>query len=94
MLPWLALMAMLVNVGSGLTGVFLLQRARRGLEDRKAFLLAEGRSPSSVEQDMYWDSITVDMLKKWRVVHLPITLAFGVLTIAHVASILAFWGWR
>jgi hypothetical protein len=94
LLPWLALMAMLVNVGSGLTGVFLLQRARRGLEDRKAFLLAKGRLPSSVEQDLYWDSITVDMLKRWRVVHLPITLAFGVLTIAHVASILAFWGWR
>ena len=94
LLPWLALTAMLVNVGSGLTGVFLFKRARRGLEERKAFLIEEGRSLASIEQDLFWDAIAVDMLKKWRVVHLPITLAFGLLTIAHVVSILMFWGWR
>jgi hypothetical protein len=94
LLPWLALVAMLVNVGSGLTGVFLFQRARRGLEVRRAFLLAEGRSLSSVEQELFWDSIAVEMLKKWRIVHLPITLAFGLLTSAHVVSVLMFWGWR
>jgi len=94
LLPWLALMAMLVNVSSGLTGVFLFQRARRGLEKTKALLIEEGRSPASIEQDLFWDSITVDALKKWRIVHLPITLAFGALTFAHVFSILIFWGWR
>ena len=94
LLPWLALITMLVNVGSGLTGVFLFQRARRGLEERKAFLIEESRSLASIEQDLFWDAIAVGMLKKWRIVHLPITLAFGILTIAHVVSILMFWGWR
>ncbi|MEJ2426983.1 MAG: hypothetical protein P8101_21560 [Candidatus Thiodiazotropha sp.] len=55
-LPWLALIAMLVNVASGMTGKYLLDRSRRQLA-------------------------------------LPITLAFAVLGVTHIFSILLFWQW-
>jgi hypothetical protein len=40
------------------------------------------------------DSLTFDAVRKWRVVHFPITLAFGVLALAHIVSSLLFWSWR
>jgi len=33
-------------------------------------------------------------MKQWRRVHLPITLAFAVLGITHILSILLFWQWK
>ena len=33
-------------------------------------------------------------MKQWRVVHFPITLAFGVLGLAHILSIFLFWQWQ
>jgi hypothetical protein len=38
--------------------------------------------------------MTFDVVKGWRVVHLPITLAFSVLALAHIIAICLFWGWR
>jgi hypothetical protein len=93
-LPWLALTAMLINVASGLTGAFLLRRARRRLEETRSFLLSQGHAEAQAEQELLWDVVTLDFLKKWRMVHLPITMAFGALALAHVVTILMFWGWR
>jgi len=33
-------------------------------------------------------------VKQWRVVHVPISLAFGVLALAHIVSVFIFWGWN
>ena len=33
-------------------------------------------------------------VKQWRAVHFPITLAFGVLTLAHLVAVFLFWGWK
>jgi uncharacterized MnhB-related membrane protein len=63
-LAWLALGAMLINVISGLTGQFLLDRSWRHL------------------------------VRQWRIVHLPITLAFATLATAHIVAELLFWSWR
>lgn len=41
-LGWLAVWAMLINVGSGLTGKFLLDRSRRRLEDARQRMRARG----------------------------------------------------
>jgi hypothetical protein len=41
-LGWLAVWAMLINVGSGLTGKFLLDRARRRLEEARQRMRARG----------------------------------------------------
>ena len=93
-LAWLAVWAMLVNVGSGLTGKYLLQRSRRRLEASRRQLRDAGLSDSAMEERLYWDSLTFDVIRQWRVVHVPITLAFAGLATAHILSIFLFWGWR
>ncbi len=92
-LGWLAVWAMLVNIASGLTGKFLLQRARRRLEETRLQMGALGLSGAQLEDKLYWDSLTFDAVKQWRTVHYPITLAFAVLALGHVVSIFLFWGW-
>lgn len=93
-LGWLAVWAMLVNIASGLTGKFLLQRARIRLEETRTRMRAQGLSGAELEDGLYWDSLTFDAVKQWRAVHYPITLAFAVLALGHVMSIFLFWGWR
>jgi hypothetical protein len=92
-LPWLALIAMLINVISGMTGKYLLDRSRRHMSEKKATYLQQGLSEQELEKKLFWDATTFDVMKKWRVVHLPITLAFAVLGIAHILSIFLFWQW-
>jgi len=93
-LGWLAVWAMLINVGSGLTGKFLLDRARRRMEVARQGMRDLGLSESELEDSLYWDSLTFDVVKQWRVVHFPITLAFGVLALAHIVAVFLFWGWK
>ncbi|MCE4540290.1 hypothetical protein LXT12_23860 [Pelomonas sp. P7] len=93
-LGWLAVWAMLLNVGSGLTGKFLLDRARRRLEEARLRMRARGLPEPALEDELYWDSLTFDAVKQWRVVHFPITLAFGVLASAHIVAVFLFWGWK
>jgi hypothetical protein len=93
-LAWLAVLAMLINVGSGLTGKFLLQRSLRRLEKTRQRMRQQGLSADDLEERMYWDSFTFDVVKQWRVVHYPITLAFAVLASAHILSVFLFWGWK
>jgi hypothetical protein len=93
-LGWLAVWAMLVNIASGLTGKFLLQRARIRLEATRQQMRAQGLSGADLEESLHWDSLTFDAVRQWRVVHYPITLAFAVLALGHVASIFLFWGWK
>jgi len=92
-LPWLALIAMLVNVISGMTGKYLLDRSRRFLADKKALYLQQGLSEEMIEKKLFWDATTYDLMKKWRIVHLPISLAFAVLGLSHIISIFLFWEW-
>ena len=92
-LGWLAVAAMLINVGSGLTGKFLLDRSRRRLEEARQRVRSRGLPEAELEDHLYWDSLTFDVVKQWRVVHFPITLAFAVLATAHIVAILLFWGW-
>jgi hypothetical protein len=93
-LAWLAVWAMLITVGSGLTGKYLLARSRRRMEASRQRFYDEGLSAGVVEERLYWDSLTFDVIKQWRVVHVPITLAFAVLATAHILSVFLFWGWR
>jgi hypothetical protein len=93
-LGWLAVWAMLVNVASGLTGKFLLERARRRLEAARAQLRAHGLTPQQLAERTYWDSLTFDAVTQWRSVHFPITLAFAVLAVGHIVAVMLFWSWR
>lgn len=93
-LAWLALLAMLVNVASGLTGKYLLARARTRLIDARARLAAQGLDAATIDQRLHRDSLTMDLVRKWRVVHVPITLAFAVLAAAHLVATALFWDWQ
>jgi hypothetical protein len=93
-LGWLAVGAMLINVGSGLTGGYLLDRSRRRLDAARAGLRERGLSEDELEDRLYWDSLTFDVVRQWRNVHLPITLAFAGLATAHILAVLLFWSWR
>jgi hypothetical protein len=93
-LAWLALLAMMINVCSGLTGKYLLQRAQRWMMQARTDLQGQGLPPEEISQRLYWDSLTFDLVKQWRKVHLPISLAFAVLATAHIISTFIFWGWK
>lgn len=93
-LAWAALAAMLVNIGSGYVGRVLLGRARKRVEARREAMLAGGASTEAAAQALFWDAAGVDLMRRWRAVHIPITTVFGVLALAHIAAILALWGWR
>ena len=93
-LAWLAVWAMLINIASGLTGKYLLARASKRMTATKSALRAEGLTHAEVQDQLHWDRLTLDIVKKWRVVHLPITLAFAVLALAHIISTFLFWGWK
>jgi UPF0716 family protein affecting phage T7 exclusion len=92
-LAWLAIGAMLLNVASGLTGKFLLRRAGARLAATTQRLRDQGLTAQALEDRLYWDSLTYDTVKQWRVLHYPITLAFAVLGTAHIISAVIFWGW-
>ena len=93
-LGWLAVSAMLIDVGSGLTGKFLLERSRRRLQQARSRMSEQGVSADELEERLYRDSLTFDVMKQWRAVHLPITLAFAVLAAAHIVAVFLFWGWK
>ncbi len=93
-LGWLAVWAMLVNVVSGLTGKFLLERSRKRMALTRDKLQQEGLSAEKLDEQLYWDSLTFDIVKKWRFVHIPITLAFAVLALGHIFSVFLFWSWK
>lgn len=94
LLAWLAIGAMLVNIMSGLTGKFLLKRARDRMGQTRTALQAAGNSAEDIEAQLYWDSFTYNIIKQWRALHVPITLAFGVLALAHIVAVALFWGWH
>ncbi len=93
LVPWLALLAMVVVVASGLTGRFLLADVRERLRERAGELDRQGLSPAEVEREILAVSLLHDTMKQWRKVHLPLTMVFAGLAIVHVAATLLFWRW-
>jgi len=93
-LPWVAVAAMLVVVGSGLTGKFLLAEARESLKSREEELAREGRSAGEIERELLGHSLLVGTMQQWRRVHMPLTMVFAALALLHVASVVLFWRWR
>jgi hypothetical protein len=90
LLPWAALLAMLIAVASGVTGRSLLVGARRQLAGRRKELRERGLDAEEIEQALFFDSLTVRAMEKWRTVHIPLTLNFAILSLVHVATALLF----
>ena len=93
-LGWLAVLAMLVNVASGLVGKYLLDSSRKRLEAARLEMRQSGLPAAELEDQTYWDSLTFDAVKSWRTIHFPITLAFRVLGLGHIIAVFLFWGWK
>ncbi len=85
-IPWLALVAMLIVVASGFTGQVLLRRANEVIKARRG-------SAAAGEDTSVLDAVTVDLMKRWRVVHMPLNAVFLVLLFAHVVSVLLLRHW-
>ncbi len=92
-LPWLATVAMSVNVVSGMVGKFLLDRSRRHVQEQRQDFQQRGLQQPEVEQAVFWDAVTLDAMTKWRKIHIPIFIVFAVLALGHIISIFLFWEW-
>jgi len=92
-LPWLATVAMGVNVISGMVGKLLLSRSRQHVQSQREHFQLRGLSRPEVEQAIFWDAVAVGSMTQWRRVHIPIFIAFAVLSLGHIISIFIFWGW-
>jgi hypothetical protein len=92
-LPWLATVAMGVNVISGMVGKMLLGRSREHVLGQRDHYQLRGLSKAEVERAVFWDAVTLDAMTKWRKVHIPIFIVFVVLALGHIVSIFLFWGW-
>jgi hypothetical protein len=93
-LPWLATIAMGVNVVSGLVGKILLKQSQIFVKTEREKFNAQGMSADEIERSIYWDSVALKAMAQWRKVHIPISIVFAVLAIGHIFSIFLFWGWR
>ncbi len=90
LLPWLAILMLLIAVASGLVGKFLLKKANETYKEKLKALVDTGITKDEAEKKLFFDSITVDLMKKWRVVHLPITLLLGILALIHIVTMIMF----
>ncbi len=89
-LPWLATYMLLISVGSGLVGKYLLKNASGSLEERRQALITSGATRAEADKELFFDSVTVNAMKQWRVVHLPIAFTLGFFTLLHILTVLMF----
>ncbi len=89
-LPWLAVLMLLIAVASGLIGKYLLKKANESLKDKRKELTDSGISVDEADKKLFFDSLTVDLMKKWRIVHIPITLLVGALSLLHIITIIMY----
>jgi hypothetical protein len=92
-LPWLATVAMGVNVVSGMVGKMLLNQSRQHVQGERERFQLRGLSKTEVEQAVFWDAVALGAMAQWRKVHIPIFIVFAVLALGHIISIFLFWGW-
>ncbi|MBL0146164.1 MAG: hypothetical protein IPP48_10655 [Chitinophagaceae bacterium] len=88
--PWLATFTLIIVVAFGIVGKLVLKDATVTLNDRKKELALEGLSKEAIDKKLFFDSIMVDTMKKWRKIHLPIAFVFLCFSLIHIISILIF----
>lgn len=92
-LPWLATIAMGVNVISGMVGKLLLGRSREHVQAQREHYQLRGLSASAIEQAVFWEAVTLGAMNQWRRIHIPIFIAFAALALGHIVSVFLFWSW-
>ena len=93
-LPWLATIAMGINVISGMVGKILLNRSRQHVQQQRDRFQLRGLPLPEAERALFWEAVTLDAMTKWRRIHIPIFVAFAVLALGHIVGIFLFWGWK
>lgn len=61
-LPWLAIIAMGINVISGMVGKMLLGRSREDVQALREHYQLRGLSRAGVEQAIFWEPVTFDAM--------------------------------
>lgn len=89
-LPWIAIFLLLIIVASGFIGKNLLKKANESLASNRIQLINEGLDEKEIDKKLFFDSVTVKIMKQWRTVHMPIALLFGILSILHIITIFMF----
>lgn len=89
-LPWLAVLVLIINVASGLVGKYIILQANQTIKSRKAEMKDFGMSDEEISKAVFWDTITMDAMKKWRVIHMPITYLLGLFSLIHIISAILF----
>lgn len=93
-LPWVATFLMMVVTASGHVGQYLLKKVKEEVKITMNKLGINATVDEEIEQQHYWDSLTVKTLEQWRMVHMPMVSLLLALTLIHIFSILFFWNWK
>jgi hypothetical protein len=93
LVPILALLAMGVTVVSGVVGVVVHRKALSLMKSQRAELLCQGLSSDEVDDRLYDLAASEKAFRTWRIIHVPMSVIFLVLTILHIIGALYFGGW-
>jgi hypothetical protein len=93
-LPWTATFLMMVVTASGHVGQYLLKKVKEEVKINMKQLGINATLDEEMEQQHYWDSLTIKTLEQWRMVHKPMVALLLALTVTHIFSILFFWNWK
>lgn len=89
-IPWVALVSMLIVVISGFTGAYLQKISQEKVSESREKLVNKGFGTDQVEEILYMDSLAVGFMKKWRSAHLTISTFFTAISLFHILSMLWF----
>ncbi|HWQ26091.1 MAG TPA: hypothetical protein VN367_04825 [Chlorobaculum sp.] len=93
-LPWMATALMMVVTASGHVGQYLVRKLREEVKMKKKKLGIEDGNADGLEQQGYWDDVTLRAFEQWRHIHMPIVSFLLVLTFIHIVSVTFFLNWR
>ncbi|MEI7824512.1 MAG: hypothetical protein WCI01_04375 [Chlorobiaceae bacterium] len=93
-LPWMATVLMMVVTASGHVGQYLLKKVKEEVKIKMKELGISASIDDELDQQHYWDTLTIKTLEQWRTVHMPMVSVLLALTIIHILSIFFFWNWK
>ncbi len=93
-IPWMALLAMMVVVASGLTGKFLLNDVKQDLKGKISEMKEKNLTQDEIDKEVLFQSLLVKKMQNWRKVHMPLNMVFMALALIHIIGTLLLWSWR
>ena len=67
-----------------------MKKSGESLSLKEKALLDSGMSKEEAAKELFFDAVTVSLMQKWRSIHLPIALMFGILSMLHIITITLF----